>query len=143
MQVKIIAECSKGSILQYFRPALSYHMALRSLFCLFLSGRLRQVSLNIFVYLQRSVVNSKQFPFRFFSAYEVLEQLKIDFETTRKCLRHTKLAIHWVQTEQPKLTVKILVAVASRVTLIAVKLQSFYLEDLWDQGFYSDKLFEF
>ena len=38
MQVKSIAECSKGSILQYFRPSLSYHLSLRSLFCLFLSG---------------------------------------------------------------------------------------------------------
>ena len=26
MQVKSIAECSKGSILQYFRPSLSYHI---------------------------------------------------------------------------------------------------------------------
>ena len=42
MQVKSIAESSKGSILQYFRPALSYYLSLRSLFCLFLSGRLRQ-----------------------------------------------------------------------------------------------------
>ena len=32
MQVKSIAECSKGSILQYFQPALSYHLSLRSLF---------------------------------------------------------------------------------------------------------------
>ena len=38
MQVKIIAECSKGSILQYFRPLLSYFLSLRS-FCLFLSGQ--------------------------------------------------------------------------------------------------------
>ena len=38
MQVKSIAECSKGSILQYFRPSLGYHLSLRSLFCLFLSG---------------------------------------------------------------------------------------------------------
>ena len=45
VQVKSIAECSKGGILQYFRPALSYHMALRPLFCPFLSGRLKQVSL--------------------------------------------------------------------------------------------------
>ena len=43
MQVKSIAECSKGSILQYFRPSLSYHLPLRPLFCLFLSGGLRQV----------------------------------------------------------------------------------------------------
>ena len=45
MQVKSIAECSKGSILQYFRPSLSYHSLLISLFCLFLSGNLRQVLL--------------------------------------------------------------------------------------------------
>ena len=42
MQVKRIAECSKESILQYFRPSLSYHLSLRPLFCLFLSGCLRQ-----------------------------------------------------------------------------------------------------
>ena len=42
MQVKSIAECSKGSILQYLRLSLSYHLSLGSLFCLFLSGRLRQ-----------------------------------------------------------------------------------------------------
>ena len=41
MQVKNIAE----SILQYFWTSLSYHLSLRSLFCLFLSGRLRQVLL--------------------------------------------------------------------------------------------------
>ena len=45
MQVKSIAECSKRSILQYFLPSLSYHLSLRPLFCLFLSGRLRQVLL--------------------------------------------------------------------------------------------------
>ena len=27
MQVKNIAECSKGSILQYFLPSLSYHLS--------------------------------------------------------------------------------------------------------------------
>ena len=27
MQVKSIAECSKGSILQYFRPSLSYNLS--------------------------------------------------------------------------------------------------------------------
>ena len=45
MKVKRIAECSKGSILQYFRPSLSYHLSVLSLFCLFMSGRLRQVLL--------------------------------------------------------------------------------------------------
>ena len=34
MQVKSIAECSKGSILQYFRPSLSYRLSLRSFVCL-------------------------------------------------------------------------------------------------------------
>ena len=37
MQVKSNAECSKGSILKYFRSSLSYLLSLRSLFCLFLS----------------------------------------------------------------------------------------------------------
>ena len=45
MQVKSIEECSKWSILQYFRPALSYYLSLRSLFCLFLSGHFTQVLL--------------------------------------------------------------------------------------------------
>ena len=41
MQVKSIAECSKGSILQSFWPSLNYHLIFRSLFYLFLSGCLR------------------------------------------------------------------------------------------------------
>ena len=45
MPVKSIVECSKGSILQYFRPSLSYHLSLRYLFYLFLSGRFTQVLL--------------------------------------------------------------------------------------------------
>ena len=36
------------SILQYFRPSLSYHLSLRPLFCPFLSGCLRQVSLYMY-----------------------------------------------------------------------------------------------
>ena len=39
MQVKSIAECSKGGILQYFWPSISYHLSFRSLlFFVFLSG---------------------------------------------------------------------------------------------------------
>ena len=38
------------SILQYFRPSLSYHLSLRSLIGLFLSRRLRQVLLY-FIFL--------------------------------------------------------------------------------------------
>ena len=45
MKVKSIAECSKGSILQYFRHSLSYYLPLITLFCLFSSGRLKQVLL--------------------------------------------------------------------------------------------------
>ena len=33
-------------ILQYFRPSISYHLSLRSLFCLFLSGRLVSILLT-------------------------------------------------------------------------------------------------
>ena len=47
MQVKSIAECSKGSILQYFRPSLSYCLSLRSLFCLFSYGPFTEV-LHVF-----------------------------------------------------------------------------------------------
>ena len=41
----------KQSILQYFRPSLSYHLSLRPLICLFLSGCLRQVLLYLVTYL--------------------------------------------------------------------------------------------
>ena len=55
MQVKSIAECSKGSIaiLSIFikLPFVNkiFVLSLRSLFCLFLSGRLRQVSVSFFL----------------------------------------------------------------------------------------------
>ena len=45
MEVKSIAECFKGSILQYFRPSFSYHFPLRPLFCL-----LRQVLLYTHIF---------------------------------------------------------------------------------------------
>ena len=48
MQVKSIAECSKGSILQYFWPSLSYHLSLWSLLSLFLSGRFTEVLLYLY-----------------------------------------------------------------------------------------------
>ena len=47
MHVKGIAECSKGSILQYLRPSLSYQLSSRSLFCVFLRGRLTQILLHL------------------------------------------------------------------------------------------------
>ena len=39
--------CRKGSILQYFPPSISYHLSLRPLFCLYLSGRVTQVLLYL------------------------------------------------------------------------------------------------
>ena len=49
MQVKSIAECSKGSILQYFRHSLSYHLSLSSLFRLILSGHF---TLKVWLYIK-------------------------------------------------------------------------------------------
>ena len=45
MQVKSIAECSNGSILQYFLPPLSHHLPLRLCFVYLLSHHLTQVLL--------------------------------------------------------------------------------------------------
>ena len=42
---KVLQNAPRGSILQNFQPAFSYHLSLRPLFCLFLSGCLRQVLL--------------------------------------------------------------------------------------------------
>ena len=47
----------QGSIVQYFRPALIYHLSLRFLFCLFLSDHLRQVLLY---YANYSLLNLKR-----------------------------------------------------------------------------------
>ena len=69
MQVKVIAECSKGSILQYFWPSLSYHLSLRPLFCLFLSGRLKQVLLY-----HSNIKKKSQY-----SEYMILAQLSLRF----------------------------------------------------------------
>ena len=46
----------KGSILQYFQSSLSYQLLLRSLFCLFLSGFITQVLLNMAIALQFTTV---------------------------------------------------------------------------------------
>ena len=43
MKVKSIAECSTWSILQYFWPALSDNRSWIPIFCLFESGRFKQV----------------------------------------------------------------------------------------------------
>ena len=63
MQVKNIAECSKGSILQYFRPSLSYHLSLRTLFCLYMSGRFAQVLL--YMHSLRQMQTARPLTYRF------------------------------------------------------------------------------
>ena len=45
--ISINADRKYCIILQYFRPSLSYHLSLRPLFCLFLSGLLRQILLYL------------------------------------------------------------------------------------------------
>ena len=45
MKVESIAECSKGSILQYFWPALNNNRSWRPIFGLIESGRFKQVLL--------------------------------------------------------------------------------------------------
>ena len=64
MQVRSTAEC----ILQYFRPSLRYHLSLRSVFCLFLSGHFIQVLLydkialhSVCVYVYEQTDLSKYF----------------------------------------------------------------------------------
>ena len=65
MQVKSIVECSKGSILQYFRPSLSYQVSLRALFCLFLSGCFIHVLLYILhasqIHCSFQLISSKRY----------------------------------------------------------------------------------
>ena len=48
MQVKSLQNAPMGAFCNTFYPSLSYHLSLRSLFCLFLSGCLRQVLLYCF-----------------------------------------------------------------------------------------------
>ena len=45
----LVKSITEWSILQYFRPSLTYKLSLRSLFCLFLSGRFTQVLLYFFI----------------------------------------------------------------------------------------------
>ena len=49
---------------KFFRPSLSYHLSLRSLFCLFLSGRLRQVLLYLYLKLILKYQESSEGCFR-------------------------------------------------------------------------------
>ena len=81
MEVKSIAECCKGSILQYFRPSLSYYLSLRSLFCLFLSSRLRQVDRFYCTYYIHKNKTSKATSSLFLS--EMIAKLEKTWRRTR------------------------------------------------------------
>ena len=59
MKVESIAECSRWSILQYFRPSLSDNLYSKTISVFFLSGRLRQVLLYFI-----SCVSNKWFCFQ-------------------------------------------------------------------------------
>ena len=64
MQVKRTAECSKRAFCNTFDLHISYHLSLRPLFCLVLSGRLRQVLLyqcdKTFCFLlMRAIIRSR------------------------------------------------------------------------------------
>ena len=57
--MSLILVKSKGSILQYLRPSLSYHLSVRSSFCLFLSGRFTPILLYVLNSLCCSVLGEK------------------------------------------------------------------------------------
>ena len=73
MQVKSIAECSKGSILQYFRPSFSYHLSLRSLFCLFLSDRSTQFYWTILFSGESAVLETIKNAIKSFTDLKILD----------------------------------------------------------------------
>ena len=68
------------SILQYFRPSISYHLSLRTLFCLFLSGCLRQVLLYVTFIL--FLLDSEPYlhPFTLFSEHISVTSIKRGFK---------------------------------------------------------------
>ena len=56
-----ITECRSKAlqdILQYFRPSLSYHLLLRSLFCLFLNDRFTQVLYLLYSFIAFSRIET-------------------------------------------------------------------------------------
>ena len=79
MQVKSIAECSKGSILQYFWPSLSYHLSLRSLFCLFWVAVLHRFycTKNTFAHLDQWAMDIRIISFKGYWQWDQLVLSKI------------------------------------------------------------------
>ena len=66
---------------QYFRPSLSDHLSLRSLFCLLLSGRIRQVLLYITVMEINFIIGNYTFNFCAYSQF--LYSMKPDWNPKR------------------------------------------------------------
>ena len=75
MQVKSIAD--------YVRPSLSYHLSLRSLFCLFLSGRLHKV------YCTRTALSAKKRFFYVQNTYEYDQEILESQINTQHCREET------------------------------------------------------
>ena len=98
MQVKSIAECSKGSTLQYFRPSFSYQLSLRPWFCLFLSGRFTHVLLYIEIPIKMRCYKGTSliFCYRQEEMYQLLisnyeekqQELRVENNDLRECLVH-------------------------------------------------------
>ena len=78
MQVKSIAECSKGSILQSFWPSLCYHLLLRPLFCLFFEWLLKTCFTVLTTYMYFLFCGVRRLAVRW------IFLLKWDFFKTRK-----------------------------------------------------------
>ena len=93
MQVTSIAECSKGSILQYFRPSLSYHLSLRSLFCLFLRGHLRHVLLYVILKESMSSVETIHHIPLWYKLVKIQSDLDIHYLST---LFHPEISVNYL-----------------------------------------------
>ena len=90
MQVKSIAECSKGSIMQPFWLSLSYHLLLRSLFCLFFEWLLKTCFTVLTTYMYFLFCGVHRLAVRW------IFLLKWDIFTTKKDGFHWKWwAIFW------------------------------------------------
>ena len=78
--------CRMGSILQYFRPSLSYHLSFRSLFCLFLSSSLTPVLLYMYIEGSQVIISPKNIVFLSLNIYFSWQTVQI----LMKCciLRH-------------------------------------------------------
>ena len=144
MQVTSIAECSKGSILQYFRPSLSYHFPISPLFCRIFNGRLRQVLL----YFRLRQFNAVKNWYQFLTAREGLILILKDF-----------IPIFLTPRERNTLVVKLYVAIvhilhidkipqkllhfafdsnSSRTTIVLLTLKEipmFYCWNFWDETY--------